>query len=98
MSRKNLLRRVARLAHDFAAIINIATRPPRRKVPSNQAGAPVEQAIIQVLAKQEPLTGKRIAAKTGYAYERYLRATLASMVKRGVLSRSSDGYARVPCP
>ena len=91
MSRKDLTRRLARVAQELSALLAAALDDER----DAKGGPPLEQAVLAALAKQEPLTGKQLASKTGYVYARYLRATLAGMVKRGVLARDQEGYRRV---
>lgn len=92
MPRRDLSRRLARVAQELSALLAAALDDERG---AKDGGPPLEQAILAALAKQEPLTGKQLASKTGYVYARYLRATLAGMVKRGVLARDQEGYRRV---
>jgi hypothetical protein len=52
-----------------------------------------EQDIIEALG-HDKLTGEEVAAATGYEYDGHLKGTLASLVKRGVLTNDHPGYRR----
>jgi hypothetical protein len=51
-----------------------------------------EGVIVEVLQKHGVLTGPQLAALAGYPYDGYLRSTLASLRRRGVLGNKSPGY------
>jgi hypothetical protein len=51
----------------------------------------VEQEIVEVLRVYRTLRGQEIADKIHHGYD-YVRRILASMRRRGIIQRNSDGY------
>jgi hypothetical protein len=53
--------------------------------------SPTEAEILKVCSRDTPLKGLAIARRLNREYDSYIRGVLASMVKRGVLRRASNG-------
>ena len=58
---------------------------------------PLAEAVLTVLrAAAGPVPPKVLARKAGYAYSSRFRGAMADLARRGLVSRSPDGYAATP--
>jgi hypothetical protein len=81
---------------DHKLTLNVPSEMPPANLASqlNRAGRKIVRAV-RAAEGGKLLTGKQLAAKTGYAYG-YVRKQLAPLVDRGFLVRVSGGYRRGP--
>lgn len=94
MQHRHAARQLIRVVRELAALLERAIEDaPDDSTDSNLPK--IQKAIMEALASGEAVTAKKLARRTDYAYCSSFRACLTAMCRRGLLSRTPDGYKRV---
>ncbi len=97
---RRLARRLVHVTRQLAQILEevVTDKPSKttaKRSRSAAASGPLEEAVLEVLASGAVIAPKVLARKAGYPYNSRFRAAMTGLARRGLVTRTPDGYRRV---